>query len=160
MAKGLTILATVLTIDNVVTTDVDVAVPQLTQSELVLRSAVTDLKTGVSTTVYVLPTGDPNYPMTATVRTEKSPSANASAIRRSSITLATWARVTVDDVVVEIKPISVVIAFNLPNTAVEAGDISDLIGNAYGLTFGTLNTKVPSTDHISSLMFGITELFG
>lgn len=150
-------MTTVYSIDNVVATDVDVAVPQLDQDTFKLVSAITDLKTGVSITTFTIPTGDPTYPLRVTVRTEKP--AKTDAVRRSSITLASWARTVVDDVVVSVKPITATIALNVPAGGLEMADVSDFMGNLYGLTFGSLNTKVPAVDHLSSLMFGITDLF-
>lgn len=153
-------MTNVLSIDNVATSDTDVGVPLLTQASLVLRSSVTVLATGVTTSVYVMPTGDPNYPMTVTVRTERAPNAKADGQRRSSITLASYARVVDGDgVVLALKPISAVLAFNTPFTDFEASDLSDLLGNLYGLSFGSLNTKVPAVDHLNALLFGVTELY-
>ena len=147
-------------IDNVATSDTDVAVPLLTQASLELRTTVADAKTGVTISTYVLPTGDPAYPMIVTVRNEKSPTA-ANVERRCSINVKTWARELDDDgVLVAVKPISATVAFNLPpGVGLEAADISDLVGNLYSLTFDSLNTKVPSTALISKQMFGLTELY-
>lgn len=150
----------VLSIDSVVSTDVDVAVPRIDQSDLEHVATVVDARNGVITSTYVLNTSDPAYPLKVIVRNEKSPT-NAKAIRRSSITLTSWARIVDGNgVVVDVQPITAVIAMNTPAMDLETADLSDFWGNLYGLTFDVLNTKVPATTYLNQMLFGLTQYYG
>jgi hypothetical protein len=123
-----------------------------------------DPKAGSNLSNYVNATGDPTYPMLIAVRTNAPATKTGVGERRSSITLTSFARATdsahyasPDPLVL---PISCVVALNTPNMGLEAGDVSDLLGNLYSLLFTTLTAKVPDTAFISKLLFGITNLYG
>lgn len=157
-AKG-EIVTHTLSIDRVVTTTADVAVPQMVQSGFSLVSTTRDAAAGVIEAVYSIPTGDANYPTTIVVRTARNPKDRA-GVARHLIAINTFARdldgVTGLEVV---KPISAVLTIQVPNMSVEAADLATLIGNLYGLSFNTLTAKVPDTAVLSGLQFGLVEAF-
>lgn len=150
-----------LSIDRVSTSVADVSVPQLTQANFRLMSTQRDVASGVTESWYSLPSGDPAYPSTIVVRVAKPVGKNAaSGQTRAMIAFNTYAR-DEDSVTGEVvvRPISTSLNLHLPPMSLEATDLLNLVGNLYGLSFNTLNTKVPDTAVMANLLFGLTEAF-
>jgi len=148
-------------IDNVSASADAVAVPQLTQASLKLKGTEVNRQDGSVVTTYAYPVGDPTYPLTVVVRTQMLTKNGIPGERRSSVTINTWARIVEDGTVLAVKPVSFVWAMNTPGIAMEAGDLLGASGNLFGLLFPSVDgSDIPSAAHISSLMFGLTELYG
>jgi hypothetical protein len=148
-----------LSIDRVDTTTTSVDVEGIDQSNLILLSNSTDPKTGATISRYTLADGDPQYPTYVDIKNQVDPR-DAEGIRRTSITLRTWSR-DLDSVsgLEVIKPISVVIAMNLPAMNLEVADVDQLLANAYSLTYGTVTMGARSVDLLNQLIFGLTQLY-
>lgn len=151
----------IYSIDNVSASADAVAVPQLNQASLKLKGTLVNPADGSFVSTYTLPTGDPTYPLTVVVRTSMVPKGGVPGVRRSSITINTWARIVEDGEVLSVEPVSFVWAMNTPGIAMEAGDLMGASGNLFGLLFPSVDVSdVPSSAHLSSLLFGLTELYG
>jgi hypothetical protein len=148
-----------LSIDRVSTAVADVSVPQLVQADFSLVSTDFDAQTGQSISIFTLASGDPAYKTTITVRSQQNPRNNSGA-RNASVRIDTWCR-DLDSVsgLEVVKPCNVVLGINLPDMSLEAVDVMMLVGNLYGLAFTSLTSKVPSTDVMSNLMFGLTQVY-
>lgn len=146
-----------LVIDNLSSDVSDVSVPLLDQSGISVMSD-TIQPDGTRTVTYVLPTGDPLYPtrIFVTIRRDKDYGPGKAGQIRTSITIASWATDTDEDgMVVAKQPCSAAISWQLPFVSVEAADVSQLLGNLFGLTFNTLTSKVRDTAVIGKLLFGL-----
>lgn len=149
------------TIDNVGGTAADVSVHRLDDSTFQHKGTTIDPKTGNTVSTYVIPSGDPNHPTTITVRTQSDPrNVNGNGVRRSSITLSSWARIVDSDSSEPVlQPISMVLAMNVPMIGMEVDDLSNMVANLFGLSYMTLTSKVRDTANLNKLQFGITELY-
>lgn len=155
-------MTNVLSIDGVGGSASDVAVKIFDKAKLQKLSSSRDVGTGRETTTYVDNTSDPNSPVTVAVSTAVDAKADASGtrMRRSSITFSSFARVVDGNgVLLALKRTSIVHAFNTPDADMEPADLRDMHMNAYSFSFNTLTSKIPDTDYLAALRFGITDLF-
>lgn len=135
----------------------DVTIPVCNQDALELQSITRDEKGDSITATYVDPSIDPNYPVVYTVKSVKTKDQ-----LRSSISIAAWATDTDEEgVLVERKPISAVLAVNFPPMNVDVTDVRDMLAGLYGLSFyGVDGGDVPTTGHISKLLYRLVDMIG
>jgi len=110
---------------------------------------------------YVIASGDPAYPTTVTVKASVDP-VKAGSSRKShySIRMAFSMSTTVGNEEPTYEPCDIVIAWNVPGTTMRATqDLMDAIGKAFTLTHGALTDKRPDADHLSTLAFGLVEIY-
>lgn len=153
-------MTNVLSIDGTGGTAQDVAVKFFPKTNLQRLRQTIDAS-GRETTIYVDSTSDPNSPVTVAVSSgvDARPDAAGTRTRRSSITLSSYARVVDGDgALLALKRISCVIALNTPDADMEPDDLRDLFLNAVSVWINTLTAKVPDTETISALRFGITDV--
>lgn len=146
-------------LDHVIATTESVNVEVAEKSAFALQRTVIDPKNGETSTSYILSSGDTSYPAVATYRSSID-ERKTGAIRRISVTLATWAR-SVDSVSGEDKavPILGTISLNVPQAMqVELADFDDLVGNLFSLLYPSVSAGVRSTTFLSKLLFGISQV--
>lgn len=145
-----------LSIDNVGGTPVDVSIANFAKTSLELVNTTVAQAGRQVISTYVLTTSDVANPTSVVVQS----TAGTDGIRRSSITLKTVARdVDADGTEVATKPISVVVAINVPTMSIEARDVMDLVLAGVNLMYPSLTSKVPDLGTVSALLFGITGLY-
>lgn len=146
-------------LDHVSSSTEVVNVELAAKSEMTLRSTSVDPKTGETTSVYVLASGDMNYPATVTYRTAIQNRANG-AKRRISMTFSTWA-VQTDSVTGEEvrKEISTSISLLVPgDLTLELADIDDLIGVAFSFMYASVSSGARNTGYLQKLLYGVPQV--
>lgn len=141
-------------IANLSTTTTSVNVPRIATSGLTLVGSSVDQKTGVSTSLYRLPSGDSRYPLTLTMKVQEQ-----NGVRRCSVNVQTFVAIT-DDVsgLISYFPINTVFAFNCPNVLIDLADLGTLLGNTFGFLLGTVTTGSPDWKQASNLLFGVPAI--
>lgn len=154
-------MATVYSIDHVGGTEADVSVAKL--SETSFRDKGTEvLPNGARRTTATIAEGDDIHRATVVSQTIDNPKGLGGKGQRSfTLSFNTWARVTVDDVLSDIQPVSLMLAVNLPSSvSVEIADVRQALENLYGLTYTTLTVKEPDNERLSAAcLFGVSDIF-
>jgi hypothetical protein len=145
-------------IDHVATSVEDVSVEVAAKSEMTSSSTVTDPKTGRTTTVYTLASGDNAFPATVSYSSVLQQRASG-PVREVSMLFSTWA--VADNSVSGVatrKPLSGKITFVIPaDYTVELADMDDFIGNLFSFLYASVSTKVRDTAWLKNLLFGIPK---
>lgn len=147
-------MTTVVSLANMPASATDVAVKLLDQTKI--RRVKLTVSDNGRTIIgdYVYKHGDPTTPTTIRVQQTVDP---VRGTIRSSITLSTVQTVTVDDVVTETDEVFATLTFVTPGKMEDSGDVLDMLGTLYSLTFDSLTSKVPNTGVIDALNFGIVD---
>lgn len=141
----------------------DVSIKQLDRTYFgKVGLATYDPKSGTGKCTYTIASGDRLFPSTVVVTNVLAPSGAESAQRHVTIDFNTWALDVDDSGVLPTKaqPIHARIQYDVPNIAVEVGDVQDMLANAFTLMYTTLTSKVMDTGIISATLWGETELYG
>lgn len=146
-------------LDHVPSTTESVAVEVAAKSEMTLQSNSTDPKTGEQTCVYVLASGDMNFPATVTYRIGLQNRSDGKK-RRVSMTFSTWA--TVADSVTGIdtkKEISSTFSMLLPaDVTIELADVDDLIGTTFSWLYLSQSAGARDTTWLQKLLYGVPQV--
>jgi hypothetical protein len=140
-------MSTTLVLSNLPTNPIDVSVHRFATGDFKLRQVAKDTD-GSIFGEYVFAGGDPTVETTALYR---SSAPDKVGYIRNSLRLRTTATVTTDSVVTEVSPDDVIITWTNKGPYEDPAAIMKMIGCAYGLTFGTLSSKVPQTEIVSGL---------
>jgi len=134
----------------------DVTVPLLTQANL-QRTGVGIRQNGTKFASYTYNTSDPAHPITVTV--ECTPVVKGRYAW--SVTLGAYATATESITgAITYRFVSETRTLNLPaDMTVEVADLRKLDDASYGLSFKTLNTKVPSTEVTADSLFQAVEVW-
>jgi len=147
-------MTTTITLANMPTSPSDVAVKLLDQSKIFrTKSQVSDAGRTISVD-YVYKDGDPTYK--TTVRVSQTIDEAKNQIR-STLSLQTVQVVEVDSTVTETAPILASLSWVTPGIMEDAGQVLDMIGTLYSLTFNGVTTKVPNEGIIDSFNFGVLD---
>jgi hypothetical protein len=139
-------MTTSVVLANLPTNPVDVSVNRFASGDFKLRSLTISGDQFVGEYIFV--GGDPTIETLATYQTAVS---GKDGVKRSSLRLRTQQTVTVDSVVTEIAPVDVTVAWNTPGLYEDPTAIMKMIGCAFGLTFGTLSSKVPQNEVVNAI---------
>jgi len=147
------------TIDHAIATTEVVNVEVAEKSAFSLLGTTVDPKTGESTSVYGIATGDPSYPAKVTYRSALNDRASGKS-RRISVTLSTWATETDSISGLDKKyPISGTVSFVIPQgTQVEAADFDDLLGNLFSCMFPSVSSGARNLGYLTKLLFGGSQV--
>lgn len=152
-------MATTYSIDGTGGTAVDVSIHPITQDNLVEQSYEANTKDGVFTRTYLLPGNDQSHQSLVRVQTRQDPKDPNGTIG-ATVAYNTWARaVDTDGDVISLRPVSCVIAINVPPALVEVDDLSLLVANTFSLTYESLTAKVRATGILNKLMNKINKLW-
>lgn len=143
-------MSTTVVISNLPTNPVDVSVHRFTTGDFKSRPGFID-KDGSYVQEYVFTGGDQTIETAVVYRTLQEAK---TGIKRSSVRLRSVQTVTTDSVVTESAPIDVVIGWNTQGPYEDAAAVMKMIGCAFGLTFGTLSSKVPQIEVVGALNRG------
>lgn len=143
-------MSTTVSMENIPTNPVDVSVHRFTTGDFKYRLSSVPPANGEIVAEYIYLGGDPTVETTATYRT----SFDKEGVKRSSLRLRTIQKVTTDSVVTEIAPIDVIVSWNTPGVYEDPAAVMKMIGCAFGLTFGTLSSKVPQNEVVNAINRG------
>lgn len=146
-------------LDHVASSVEDVSVEVAAKSEMTLQSTSTDPKTGETSSVYSLASGDNAYLAIVTYRNSVQ-NLNKGSVRKMSVTLSSWATAT-DDVAntVTKKPIFATAVYTVPaDMTIETSDMDDLIGNLFSFHYLSVTSKVRDTTWLQKLLFGVPQV--
>lgn len=135
----------------------DVTVYQLDQSDLALLSL--GARNGRKYADYIVSGSDPAHPVTVSVEVIDPTKTNK--MRVWTLRLSAWATATESITgLVTYRPVNVSMEISTPaDLAVEVADLIQMVENLYGLSFKTLDTKVPSTEIVSAMLYGTTQVW-
>lgn len=146
-------------LDHVPSSTESVLVEVAAKTEMTLQSNTTDQKTGEQTCVYVLASGDMNFPATVTYRSAIQNRSDGKK-RRVSMTFSTWATTT-DSVAGtdSKKEISSTISLLLPADAtIELADVDDLIGVTFSWMYLSQSSGARDTTWLQKLLYGVPQV--
>lgn len=139
-------MSTTVELVNIPTNPVDVSVHRFTAGDFKLRSSGINAS-GAVYGEYIFFGGDPTVETTIML----TASFDKDGTKRSSLRLRTTQVVTTDSVVTETKPVDVIVTWVTPGLYEDPTAIMKMIGASFGLTFGTLSTKVPQNEVVNAL---------
>jgi hypothetical protein len=146
-------------IDHLSTSVEDVSVEVAAKSEMTLMSTTTDPKTGVTSSVYSLASGDNAFPATVTYRSSVEKRA-VGPVRKVSMTFSTWATKSDSVSGIDVKQdVSASVNFIFPaSMTIEVADVDDLIGNLFSFLYLSVTTKVRDTTWLQKLLYGVPQV--